>query len=174
MNGRKTKTLMIIALSTTFAFASAAQAYEPDYDYARVTRVTPIVETYEVATPHEECWSQPVEHRVERPSPAGAIIGGIIGGVVGSRFGRGDGRKAAIIGGTIAGAGIGQTLGRHGNDTYTSYEDRCRTETEYRTEQRTVGYRVHYRYHGRNYTTRMDHAPGARIRVRVSVEPVSH
>ena len=172
MNGRKTKTLMIIALSTTFAFASTAQARNAGYDYAKVTRVTPIVETYEVATPRDECWQEPVEHRVERPSPAGAIIGGIIGGVVGSRFGRGDGRHAAIIGGTIAGAGIGQTLGRHGEERYTTTEQRCRTETSYHTEQRTIGYRVHYRYHGRDYETRMDRAPGARIRVRVSVEPV--
>lgn len=168
----KTLPLLGTALAASVALTPAARASSTVYDYARVTDVTPIVRSYEVATPHEECWREPVEHRVERASPAGAVIGGIIGGLVGSRFGRGDGRSAAIIGGTIAGAGIGQAVGRQDRGgAYTTSERRCRTETTYHTEQRTIGYRVHYRYHGRDYETRMDQAPGPRIKVRVSVEP---
>src|SRR5262249_8992492 len=53
--------------------------------------------------------------------------------------------------------------------------ERCRTTTAYRDSDRIMGYEVTYRYGGREYTTRMDHDPGQRLRVRVdthySIQP---
>ena len=45
---------------------------------------------------------------------------------------------------------------------------RCRTTTDCPRPDRIMGYEVTYRYGGREYTTRMDHDPGERLRVRVT------
>ena len=37
-----------------------------------------------------------------------------------------------------------------------------------------LGYEVTYRYGGREYTTRMDHDPGERMRVRVDTDYTDH
>jgi len=42
----------------------------------------------------------------------GALIGGGVGGIAGSHVGKGDGRTAAIIGGTLIGALFGSNVGR--------------------------------------------------------------
>ena len=47
---------------------------------------------------------------------------------------------------------------------------RCRTTTNWRDTDRVLGYEVTYRYGGREYTTRMDHDPGERMRVRVNTD----
>ena len=54
---------------------------------------------------------------------------------------------------------------------YSYYEPYCETRTEYRMVERVVAYDVTYRYRGRYFTTRTDHPPGKRIRVRVDLEP---
>ncbi len=43
------------------------------------------------------------------------MVGGGIGAFTGSHIGKGNGRTAAIIGGTILGAIIGNDLGRAGH-----------------------------------------------------------
>jgi hypothetical protein len=48
--------------------------------------------------------------------------------------------------------------------------ERCRTTTAWRDSDRIMGYEVTYRYGGREYTTRMDHDPGNRLRVRVDTD----
>ena len=48
--------------------------------------------------------------------------------------------------------------------------ERCRTVTNWRDTDRVLGYEVTYRYGGREYTTRMDHDPGDRLRVRVNTD----
>ncbi|PLY12089.1 MAG: hypothetical protein C0631_18455 [Sedimenticola sp.] len=46
----------------------------------------------------------------------GMVIGGILGGVLGSQVGAGNGRTAAIIIGSLAGAAIGGNVGRYMDD----------------------------------------------------------
>lgn len=145
----------------------------PQYDYAKVVSVVPITRTVEVSRPEQECWQEEVIHEARGGSDMGAlIVGGVLGGVVGNRFGGGNGKKAATVAGTIAGAAIGQELSRRPGQTYTTYEDRCRTYRTSHTEERIIGYDVHYRYNGQEYVTRTDRDPGSHIKVRVSVTPV--
>ncbi len=144
-------------------------------DFAKVVDVTPIYRQIEVSTPREECWEEQVVHDVptNRPSATPVILGGIIGGVIGNQIGNGRGRKIATVAGTLLGASIGADSVR-ANTRYApvaSSEQRCRVVQESYTEQRVVGYRVKYRYRGQIYETRMDHEPGDRIPLNVSVTP---
>lgn len=179
MNKKPLSVVGVVAvLATTSVFAgvwqeNAAAGY---FDYARVTDVAPVIRRIEVAVPRNECWQQnvqvPVEPRYRSATPV--IVGGIIGGVLGSTMGQGRGRDAATIAGTLLGGSIARDISREqsAGPTYATTQTRCRTVNEYRVERRVVGYRVTYRYHGHRYVTRMDHDPGARLRLRVSVVPV--
>ncbi|MEJ2645429.1 MAG: glycine zipper 2TM domain-containing protein [Gammaproteobacteria bacterium] len=168
---------MIAVLATTPVFAGVwHENAAPDYfDYARVTDVYPVTRQVEVAVPQNECWQQdvqvPVEPRYRSATPV--IVGGIVGGVVGSTMGQGRGRDVATIAGALLGGSIARDISRGQTpaQTYTTTQTRCRTVNEYRVERRVVGYRVTYRYHGHRYVTRMDHDPGARLRLRVSAVP---
>jgi len=48
---------------------------------------------------------------------------------------------------------------------------RCRTILVEREERRPAGYDVEYLYRGEKYMSRLNHDPGNRLRVRVSVTP---
>lgn len=171
--------LLIATLATTLAAGSAWAGGHPDRhgyrDYAKVVDATPIYRQIEVSTPREECWQEQVVRDVPtgRQSATPVIVGGIIGGVIGNQIGDGRGRKIATVAGTLLGASIGADKA-HANTRYvptTSTEQRCHVTHESYTEQRTVGYRVKYRYRGRIYETRMDHDPGERIPVDITVTP---
>jgi uncharacterized protein YcfJ len=174
-----------IALITAAALASAGAAsarhrgYEPEYDYARVLRVDPILDVVERPVAREECFEERVTYReparYRERDRAPAVLGGIIGGVLGNQVGSGHGRDAA----TVAGAALGYSLARDSQRRngsysppreYTSYEPRCTTRTEYRRDERVTGYDVTYRYHGRTFHTVTDYHPGDRIRVEVDMD----
>lgn len=168
-NGKK---IAAALLAAAIAGPAAAHGRDGRVAYAKVTSVEPITRLVEVNDPHRECWYEEVEHTDHRDNRAGMVLGGIVGGVVGNRFGGGNGRTAATVAGTILGAGIGNAMGDRDRDrTYVTDERHCRTVNDVHTEERTIGYRVHYRYHGEEFVTRMDHDPGRRLRVRVSVTP---
>lgn len=179
MNKKPLSVVGVIALlATTPAFAGAwhENAAAGYFDYARVTDVDPVIRQVDVAVPRNECWQQdvqvPAEPRYRSSTPV--IVGAIIGGVVGSTMGQGRGRDVATIAGTLLGGSIARDIS-HGQSpapTYAATQTRCRTVNEYRVERRVLGYRVTYRYQGHRYVTHMDHDPGARLRLRVSVVPV--
>lgn len=165
-----------LALSST-ALAGAKpgpRGYQgPQYDYAEVLRATPVTQIIETSRPERECWQEEVVHETRGNSDLGGLVlGGVVGGVIGNRFGGGNGKKVATVAGSIAGAALGQDMARGPSQSYTSYEDRCRTYRVRQTEERLVGYDVLYRYNGQEYTTRTDRDPGSHIKVRVSVTPV--
>jgi uncharacterized protein YcfJ len=173
----------VVALAATgTASAQYRGDYGPEYDYAEVLSVDPIIDVVEHPVARDECWEEPVVvrepvryhgHRDRTP----ALLGGIVGGVIGSQFGSGSGRDAA----TAAGAILGYTATRDsqrrhggyysGGREYRTYEQRCTTRTDYRRDERVNGYDVTYRYNGRVYNTVTDYHPGDRIRVEVSVNP---
>lgn len=153
--------------------------YGPEYDYARVIRVDPILDVVERPVAREECFEERVTYR--QPSRyhgrdrAPAVLGGIIGGVLGNQVGSGSGRDAA----TVAGAALGYSLARDSQRRngyyspareYTRYEPRCTTRTEYLRDEHVTGYDVTYRYNGRTYHTVTDYHPGDRIRVEVDMD----
>lgn len=164
----------------TIAASSTALAHRErgdDIDYAPVTRVDPIYASRAIVRPQEQCWTEQVPVRSTAPhSYTAPILGAIIGGALGNAVGHHESNKKV---GTVVGAALGGSIGRDigyrngGGYQPVSYRDEelCRTveRTSYRDE--IVGYRVSYRYRGRDYTTEMPYDPGARIPVRVDVEP---
>jgi uncharacterized protein YcfJ len=145
------------------------------HDRAKVVDVIPIREIVRVPSERRECWTE----EVSRPRARGdagvyALTGGLIGGIVGNQVGRGDGRKVATAAGSVIGAVIGHDIGRNRAGAGTDYvlEQRCQVVEEFYEEERLAGYDVTYRYRGREYTTRMDEAPGKFVKLRVRVDPV--
>ena len=142
------------------------------YDHAKVIDSRPVYEIVEVSTPERRCRDHYATERVAPRSYTSVVTGGIIGGVIGNQVVHGKYRDW----GTVAGALLGGSLG---NDYYHRQqatsgsgwaESRCREVVRVREERQLAGYEVTYRYHGRDYVTMMDHDPGRRVRVAVSVD----
>lgn len=138
------------------------------YVYARVIAVEPIMERVTHRIPRRECW-QEVRYEQRGGSATGTILGGIVGGVVGHQFGEGRGKDAMTIAGTLLGGSIGNDMSQRDRGVRAINEERCRVENDYRDEQRVSGYLVRYYYGGDIYTRHMDHNPGDRVRVNVTV-----
>jgi uncharacterized protein YcfJ len=149
------------------------------YDYARVVDVQPIVRIVTTRVPHEECWEEEIwiEQRGHSRGVAGATIaGGLLGGVIGRQFGGGSGRDAMTVVGTLVGSAVASESARarqRGTSGYYDTVQRCETSDIVREEERIDGYRVTYVYNGREYLTETRNDPGERIRVRVTVSPVT-
>lgn len=187
MGGKRWRVLAGLALLATGA--AQAQHYDrgagPEFDYAEVVRVDPIIQNYDRPVQRDQCWrepvrySEPVRYREARHDRTPAILGAIVGGVIGSQFGSGSGRDAATAAGALLGySSVRDDQRRYGGGYYTGgreyvrYEQRCATNTEYFREEQVTGYDVTYRYQGRIYSTVTDYHPGDRIRVAVDVRPV--
>ena len=145
------------------------------YDYAKVLQARPVTEIVQIQEEQQVCREEPVQHYVaENHSPVPVIFGSILGGVIGSQFGGGSGKTLA----TIAGATIGGAVARGAQDRrypsqqYTTLDERCYLETNWREEERVVAWDVRWAYQGKTYHSRMNEHPGDRIRVRVSVDPI--
>lgn len=174
-----------VLTASTQVLARSDRPFGDDYYVdAKVVRVAPIVRVVQVATPREVCWDERVRHIEShgggyRDATLPVIVGGVLGGVVGNQIGRRRHRGALTIAGSVIGAAVGHNVSqerqvqRPRRRSYTTTERHCEIETDYRDEERIEGYDVTYRYNGRYFTTRTDHEPGKRIRVRVQVEPAS-
>jgi uncharacterized protein YcfJ len=172
---------LAVAGSASAQYRGGYSSHSPEYDYAEVLSVDPIIDVVSRPVSRDQCWEEPVTYREPVRYHGGrdrapAVMAGIIGGVIGNQFGHGRGRDAA----TAAGAMLGYSMARdsqrrYGNGYYSggreyrSYEQRCATRTEYYNDERVNGYNVAYRYNGRVYHTVTDYHPGDRIRVEVNV-----
>lgn len=165
------------------AFADAGHSrthHDSFYVDARVVDVAPIVRIVRVEEPRRVCWDEEVTNARTRILHSGSytpmVVGGIVGGVLGNQLVKGKRRKAVTVAGAVLGASIGRDISRHRPlpRTYTTVERRCEIQSTYHEEERVEGYRVTYRYRGRTFTTRMDHRPGPRVRVKVDVQPVAY
>ena len=166
MNKSMVMGLVIGAVVVTAGGAIAGYRMMGD-DYAKVTRVEPIME--EVRTPRQDCKdvtvTRPAEVKDEK-RVAGAAIGAIVGGIIGNQVGSGDGKKVATAAGAAGGGYAGSKIQKNmqNNRTVTTIEKDCKTV--YDKSQRLAGYDVTYRFKGQETTVRMDHDPGSRIPVR--------
>ncbi|MGQ9425063.1 glycine zipper 2TM domain-containing protein [Gilvimarinus sp. F26214L] len=160
--------------------ATAAFADRPHthYDYAKVTDVRPIYESYTHKSPRRECWTETVRYDRDRDtyrSATGTILGGVIGAAVGNELGhKKRNKQVGAVAGAVLGASIGRDVSnRHRAPAGVEYRDveRCETRYDRHRERRVSGYDVRYRYRGQEHSTRMDHHPGKKIRVAVSVRP---
>lgn len=164
----KNKTLSGITL---MALAAGSYARDhADFDYATVLNSEPVYHTVRKPVTDKECWDEVVTRtQSSGGSPAAVFTGSIVGGLLGHQFGGGNGRRAATVVGAVMGGAIGNELGRQEAYAYDTTEQRCRIERRYVEDQVLRGYQVTYRYAGQIYTERMDHDPGNRVRVRVTV-----
>lgn len=125
------KALILTTAAGAISMPVAAKKYrnynQSAYDYAKVVNVAPIVETYKVNSPIEQCWDEkvPVKPRHSRSghydshyknarhsSPTGEILGAIIGGAIGNQFGSGRGKKVATAAGAVLGASVAHDVKR--------------------------------------------------------------
>lgn len=103
------------------------------YDFAKVVDVQPIVESFKVNNPIEQCWDERVptnrhyrksgyyEQGYRRGgransshSKTGELLGAIIGGAIGNQFGNGRGKKIATAAGAVLGASVAHDV-KHNN-----------------------------------------------------------
>jgi uncharacterized protein YcfJ len=160
-------------MATTLALGAGSAFAGTDFqDYARVRNVSPQYERVNI--PRQECYSKVVPQTYYRrnDSLAGPLIGGVAGGLLGSRFGEGNGRVASAAVGALAGAIVGDRVQSRGGAAEYSEREVRRCRMVDRWESRISGYHVAYEYQGRSYTTFLPYDPGARLPVRVSVEPL--
>lgn len=170
-------TLIATLAASSTAFADPPWARGPyDYDrdayidYARVLDVAAI--TAPAYMPQRECRTVPVEQRTvvgSQRNAASTLLGAVIGGVLGHTLGKGDGRRAATVAGAVIGGAIGhESTPPDRREVYRrmAYARACDSRPVYAGD-RVVAYAVTYRYHGRIFRSRMDHAPGPFVRVRV-------
>ncbi len=137
------------------------------YDYAKVSSVTPILETIEHQIP-KQCHYQPVR-RSHHKSATPAILGTIIGAAIGNELGhKKSNKRIGAIAGGILGGSIGANIGHKSRQQNGEYCDHY--DTEY--EQIVVGYDISYRYRGQTYYTTTQQHPGRRIRLKLKFEPV--
>jgi uncharacterized protein YcfJ len=167
------------AVAATFATGTAladghGYGRGPDYVYARVVDVDPIVHYVTVDRPEQRCWNETVARPVASVGVAGqTAAGGIIGATIGHILGHGD-SPALTVAGAAAGAAIAHDNAvRNGAvvETRAGVVQRCEAVSHPVTEKHIDGYRVTYVLDGHRYTTRTDYRPGDRIQVAVNARP---
>ena len=135
--------------------------------FAEVLDVTEVRTTVQV--PREVCADVTVNRQrtvQDQNKVVGTVAGAVLGGVLGNQIGGGSGKKLATVAGAIAGGYAGNKVQENmqARNTYTTTENRCHTEIDYREE--VAGYDVRYRIGDKPGMTRMDRAPGERIPVK--------
>ncbi|MFT6264031.1 MAG: hypothetical protein ACJAWS_000163 [Oleiphilaceae bacterium] len=184
-------TLYVVVFSTLFSsLGYAGGSYHQSHhlvNWAKVTRVEPITHRVERRIPEEQCWNEQVKYydghrdhyRDRGNSYTSTIVGGIIGGALGNAVGhKKKNKKIGTAVGAILGASIGSEIGasgrKHHKVSTSRYRNERRCEVTYHVnyEEEILAYRVWFRYKGEEYKTRMNHKPGKKIKVRVSVEPI--
>lgn len=169
-------------------------------DYARVVRVDPVFDSYATGDA-QRCYERPTyvggddgNYRRDddydpygAPRPGGTetgrtvatVVGGIVGAAVGSQIGGGSARYATSAIGSMVGGMAGRQIYEQSQRQRVGtvrvcdpvYEGDGYYSRGYGDERAVNAYDVTYEYAGRTYTTRTDHHPGDRIRVRVDVIP---
>jgi len=174
-------TSVVLFLMTFSSQGYAGGRHHNSINWAKVSRVEPITQTVERRVPERECWDEQVKY-YEGHSDSGntytsTIMGGIIGGALGNAVGhKKKNKQIGTAVGAILGASIGSDMAsndrRHKVKTsHYRNERRCNVTHHVNYEEEIIAYRVWYRYKGEEYKTRMNHKPGKKIKVRVSVEP---
>ena len=150
MNTHRCLKPALVAAALAVALPASAQMYrDDDYDsradFARVVKVDAIVSHASSPVSRETCWQTPTTYRY-RPSY--------------TYYRDDDNDDDTPDAVTVRGQ----------YEQINTASERCRTTTAWRDSDRIMGYEVTYRYGGREYTTRMDHDPGNRLRVRVDTD----
>ncbi|KAF0191415.1 MAG: outer membrane lipoprotein [Gammaproteobacteria bacterium] len=174
MKANRIKFAVAASLLALPAVVFAGDRGHNQYDKAKVINAEPIMRTVQVSTPRRDCWDEEVTHDHYYESATPAIFGGIVGGVIGHQFGGGNGKKAATVAGTLLGASIGRDGSRQTAYArpHTETQRHCQVSDDSYVEERVTGYHVTYRYRGEVFETRMDHDPGAWVKVKMRVDVI--
>ena len=185
--------LKVIVAATFFGLSSVAAAdrgpstkyeghgiHHDRYEYAKVIDVKPIYREVRISEPVEECWQEPVRHRIQhsQPSAGGLLAGGIVGGIIGHQLGKKSKHRGFTTAmGTLVGAKIGHDAVNSGqpHGHYSEHVEMHQTCSQYERvsyRQEIDAYDVTYRYQGRKYQIEMPYDPGKRIKMRIQVVPV--
>ena len=183
MKMNKPKLLSAIVLMVLSSTAFAAQQHEVVLEppqtvekvvYAKVIRVSPVFHYVTNTRPVKECWDEPVSRQRYHRGNSGSstLAGGLLGGIIGHQIGRGHNRPISTAVGTIIGAQIGHDSASPGSySTRETYRSVCQvTERDDGYEVVQDGYQVSYLYQGKKYDTHLPYDPGARIKLKVSVD----
>jgi len=135
---------------------------------ARVTSVRAVV-----GPPEQRCWIEQEQVPQEQQSNAnvpGAVVGALLGGVLGHQVGGGSGKDLATIGGVVAGAAIGNQVGRNNAPLPAQTRDvqRCRDVPNQAAPQ---FWDVSYTFRGMDHQVQMSAPPGRSITVNQRGEP---
>lgn len=151
-------------------------APQPEFAYARVIDVDPIVRRVAYSQPQQDCWYEEREvyprRGLDQDTTTPTIVGAIIGGVVGHQFGSGHARNVGTVAGVVLGASVGHDVAVRSGGSEVRSVQRCGVRDYPQYEERIDGYRVTYLHCGRRYTTVMPYDPGERVRVRVGANVV--
>ena len=169
----------ILTLSSPSVFADKSHYKNKNHQYqnsAYVTHVEPIYKYARTNTPYRNCGDQYIngQNRYYKNNYTPAIIGGLVGGAIGNQFGDGSAKIATTLVGTVVGGVIAHKLD-YNNQSYYGYKDPsdCRINRRHHNKQHIDSYKVTYKYQGKKFTTIMDHHPGKRIPISVSVRPLT-
>lgn len=167
--------LAVASIFTVLTSSAFAQDNYQDRQWSRGRDTARVIDTrplYNTANQHQECWNPHAgvyeavredddKHNVLNK---GTAIGAVAGGVVGHQVGSGNGNDVATVAGALLGGLIGNQVDKSRNtDGPQNDLDRSRCRVTSRGD--IQGYEVKYSYRGNTYTTRMDHNPGATLRV---------
>ncbi|MDY7219950.1 glycine zipper 2TM domain-containing protein [Denitrificimonas sp. JX-1] len=152
------------AVAVTAGGAYATYNLMSGPSYAEVVAVKAVKET--IKTPRQECREVTVTKRKpikDENRIVGSAVGAVVGGLLGNQVGGGNGKKIATVAGAVGGGYAGNKTQEHlqQNNTYTTTEQRCRTE--YDISEKNAGYDVSYELDGKVRTVRMDEDPGRRL-----------
>lgn len=154
---------------------SAKQFNNSSYQYAPVISVNPVVETYRVNNPVEQCWNEEVKTETRgNYTRTPEILGGLIGAAIGHEFGSGRGQDIATVAGAVLGASVGRDVKKSNQrNRGSSYQvvQRCEVVDSYTTQERVVGYDVAYKFNGKVFHTQTGKHPGKQIRLQVTFSP---
>jgi len=180
-----TKKLALVTALTSSLLASGvadAKYYTQDrVDYARVISVQPVTKMIETSSPVQHCWDEQVAYHQPRQSSGylhkKEVLGAVIGAAMANQAAkRSSNRKAVTVAGALLGGALGnnEVKKNHYANSYPSYRTvkQCETTQNVSYTETVVAYKVRYKYRGQEYTTRTQHHPGDRIKVKVSVTPV--
>lgn len=153
------QTVLLAAMGAIGLIASTAASAQ---EVGRVISSTPVIQ--QVPVSRQVCSQQPVAVQQPQSSGAAPLVGAVVGGLLGNTIGGGGGRAAATGLGVIAGAMVGDSMGRQ--QAYAAQPvAQCAMQTTY--ENRTVGYNVQYEYAGKTYNVQMPYDPGPTIKLQV-------
>ena len=155
MSKPSTLEILLIGLSTALVTTTGEAANQQIYhDYARVLKVSPIMETIQVPVRREDCQT-PARTRRELPTRSPPI---------------GD-LRPNHSGLTLADA-IRQDWTYQLLLATPRTKRECRWIEVFETREHIVAYRVRFRYGKDTFVRRLDHDPGDRLRIRVEVRPL--